>query len=128
MENLERIIPWVISIISVVMAWRAIKSSENIARFNAYFSAKAQAYNNFIEQMSLTMLNSSAPIEPFAVANYQAAIYASDEVRAALLSFSIQIAECSRIGEPLSSVDINPLLNAMQKDLESSWKFSSRCP
>lgn len=128
MENLERIIPWIISIISVVMAWRAIKSSENIARFNVYFSAKAQAYNNFIEQMGLIMLNSSASIEPFAVANYQAAIYASDEVRAALLSFSIQIAECSRIGEPPSSVDINPLLNAMQKDLESSWKFSSRCP
>lgn len=128
MNKLEVIIPWIIAAISSVATWRTIKSTENIARFNAYFSCKANAYNNFIEQLCFFTLNPSAPVEPLAAANYQAAIYASDDVRAALLHLSMQITECTRTGLPLSKIDVNPILNAMQKDLESTGKFSSHNP
>ena len=47
MDKLIGHIPWIISLISVIISWKSLKSAENIAHFNAYFSCKSTAYSNF---------------------------------------------------------------------------------
>lgn len=118
MNLIVMVVPWVLSFASIVVAWRSVRSAENIAKFNAYFTCKSSAYNKLIEQLTCFLLDSSAPIEPLATANYQAAIYGSDDVRAALLSLSIQLKAENNSTLP-SQVDLESLLTVLQKDLET---------
>lgn len=117
MDKLIGHIPWIISLISVMISWKSLKSAENIARFNAYFSCKSTAYSNLIEQICIFYMSDTSPVEPLMNAVYQASVYGSPNVRAALRDASSQLRR-----QP-SSLNIEDLFRALQEDLDAIAKF-----
>lgn len=117
MDKLIGHIPWIISLISVIISWKSLKSAENIAHFNAYFSCKSTAYSNLIEQICIFCMSDTSPVEPLMNAVYQASVYGSPNVRAALRVASSQLQR-----QP-SSLNIEDLFRALQEDLDAIAKF-----
>ena len=117
MDKVIDYIPWIISLISVIISWESLKSAENIARFNAYFSSKSAAYSNLIEQICIFCMSDTSPVEPLMNAVYQASVYGSPNVRAVL-----RVA-ASQLQHQPNSMNIEDLFRALQEDLDAIAEF-----
>lgn len=121
---LEKVVPWVISLISVCVAIASVWMNKRMAYRQAFFDRKAQAYELFFEAFSNLAFDQFNPIRRAALANaaYCAFLFSSRDV-AKGMNFVVEWAMSVEDYEDIAALDeIMPeLRDKISRDLSNTW-------
>jgi len=118
---LSEAIPWIVSLLSVLVSLFAVISGRRVAKAQAFFEQKARAYDDFLRAFSTLAYN---PVDldnrnALTHALYRSCVYAQEPLRRQLTAFA-DLALAARTKSDFVDVEyrLQDLLDGLYKDLK----------
>lgn len=111
------LLPYAISLASVLTALYSLKSNKDIKKFEIYTEKKAIAYSSFLKEMAYLYECKEEQSYPLASSYYQAALFASQETIEIMGEIVAVTANTNRRNAREAKEILDRLIPTMQKDL-----------
>ena len=126
---LEKLVPWVISLLSVCVAMAAVWMNKRLSYRQALYDRKAQVYKHFFEAFANMAFDPSNSDKRAALSNaFNCAILFSSREVAWGLNFVVEHAMSAKDRSDIAAIDeiVPDLRDEISRDLSNTWTLPLR--